>query len=37
MKINEILLESKILEETYEGDEFYEAYGEMWYNEETLE
>ena len=34
MKINEILLESKILEETYEGDEFYEAYGEI---EETLE
>jgi hypothetical protein len=34
MKINEILLESKISEETYEGDEFYEAYGEMWYNED---
>lgn len=34
MKINEILLESKILEETYEGDEFYEAYGDI---EETLE
>jgi hypothetical protein len=34
MKINEILLESKILEETYEGDAFYEAYGEMWYNED---
>ena len=34
MKINEILLESKLQEETYEGDEFYEAYGEMWYNED---
>ncbi len=34
MKINEILLESKILEETYEGDTFFEAYGEMWYNED---
>ena len=34
MKINEILLESKILEETYEGDEFYKAYGEMWFNED---
>jgi len=34
MKITEILTESKILEETYEGDEFYEAYGEMWYNED---
>lgn len=22
------------LEETYEGDEFFEAYGEMWYNED---
>jgi len=22
------------LEETYDGDEFYEAYGEMWYNED---
>ena len=22
------------IEETYEGDEFYEAYGEMWYNED---
>ena len=22
------------VEETYEGDEFYEAYGEMWYNED---
>lgn len=27
-------LASKFLEETYEGDEFYEAYGEMWYNED---
>jgi hypothetical protein len=34
MKINEILLESKLAEETYEGDEFYEAYGEMWFNED---
>ena len=34
MKINEILLESKLAEETYEGDGFYEAYGEMWYNED---
>ena len=34
MKINEILLESKLAEETYEGDEFYEAYGDI---EETLE
>lgn len=23
-----------IIEETYDGDEFYEAYGEMWYNED---
>jgi hypothetical protein len=30
MKINEILLESKILEETYEGDEFYITYGEAY-------
>lgn len=22
------------LEETYEGDDFYEAYGELWYNED---
>jgi len=22
------------IEETYEGDEFYEAYGELWYNED---
>jgi hypothetical protein len=22
------------LEETYDGDEFYEAYGELWYNED---
>ena len=34
MKINEILLESKLQEETYEGDAFFEAYGEMWYNED---
>ena len=34
MKINEILLESKLAEETYEGDGFYEAYGDI---EETLE
>ena len=34
MKINEILLESKLQEETYEGDAFFEAYGELWYNED---
>lgn len=37
MKINEILRESfskEMLEETYDGDDFYEAYGEI---EETLE
>ncbi len=38
MKINEIITEAKAtsqrIEETYEGDEFYEAYGEMWYNED---
>ena len=34
MKINEILLESKLQEETYEGNTFFEAYGEMWYNED---
>ena len=36
MKINEILLESKLQEETYEGDAFFEAYGELWYNEDEL-
>ena len=34
MKINEILLELKLAEETYEGDGFYKAYGDI---EETLE
>ena len=34
MKINEILIESKLQEETYEGDAFFEAYGELWYNED---
>ena len=34
MKINEFLSESKIAEEIYHGDEFFEAYGEMWYNED---
>lgn len=24
------------IEETYHGDEFYEAYGELWYDEEVL-
>lgn len=27
-------LAGKFLEETYEGDEFYEAYGELWFNED---
>lgn len=27
-------VDQESLEETYEGDEFYEAYGEMWYNED---
>jgi len=34
MKINEFLSESKIAEEIYHGDKFFEAYGEMWYNED---
>ena len=34
MKINEFLSESKIAEEIYHGDEFFEAYGDMWYNED---
>jgi hypothetical protein len=25
-----------ILEESYDGDEFYEAYGDLWYDEEML-
>ena len=29
MKINEFLSESKIAEEIYHGNEFFEAYGEM--------
>lgn len=27
-------LAGQFLEETYDGDEFYEAYGELWYNED---
>lgn len=27
-------LAGQMLEETYDGDEFYEAYGELWYNED---
>ena len=34
MKINEFLTESKLAEEIYHGDAFFEAYGEMWYNED---
>lgn len=29
-------LDESIIEETYEGDEFYEAYGDLWYDEELL-
>jgi hypothetical protein len=29
-------LEESMLEETYDGDEFYEAYGDLWYDEEQL-
>jgi hypothetical protein len=29
-------LEESMLEETYDGDEFYEAYGDLWYDEEML-
>ena len=36
MKINEFLSESILAEEIYHGDEFYEAYGELWYDEEGL-
>lgn len=31
---NCVPVEESILEETYEGDEFFEAYGELWYNED---
>ena len=27
---------SESLEETYDGDEFYEAYGELWFNEDEI-
>ena len=39
MKITEIILEStqpQYIEETYNGDEFYEAYGDLWYDEAGL-
>ena len=39
MKITEIILEStqpQYIEETYNGDEFYEAYGDLWYDEDGL-
>lgn len=36
MKINEIVNEVSTAEETYNGNEFYEAYGDLWYDEEQL-
>jgi hypothetical protein len=35
MEVGDALDES-ILEESYDGDEFYEAYGDLWYDEEML-
>ncbi len=39
MRIYEITVESqqsRYIEETYHGDEFYEAYGDLWYDEDGL-
>lgn len=33
---SENIEENAYLEETYHGDEFYEAYGDLWYDEENL-
>ena len=33
VRVNNCVKED-LLEETYDGDEFYEAYGELWYNED---
>jgi hypothetical protein len=35
MEVGDALDES-IIEESYDGDEFYEAYGDLWYDEEML-
>ena len=35
MEVGDALDES-IIEESYDGDEFYEAYGDLWYDEEQL-
>ena len=34
MKISQITEGLTDLEETYDGDEFYEAYGDLWFNED---
>ena len=36
MKFNDFLAESIRAEDIDHGDEFYEAYGELWYDEEGL-
>ena len=35
-KFKEYLSESIYKEETYDGDDFYEAYGELWFNEDDV-
>ena len=32
----EYLSESIYKEETYDGDDFYEAYGELWFNDDDI-
>lgn len=34
VRVNNCVKVDEELEETYDGDEFYEAYGELWYNED---
>ena len=34
VRVNNCVPKEGILEETYDGDEFYEAYGELYYNED---
>jgi hypothetical protein len=36
MKIKDLLESTDIQEETYHGDEFYEAYGDLWFDEDGL-
>lgn len=34
VRVNNCVPKESILEETYDGDDFYEAYGELYYNED---